>query len=63
MIVLALYSVTHNDFTQFNFFTIVGIDLLFPQIITNECQYVYSFAVVLCLYAVIFYFLNRNNKK
>lgn len=62
MVALALYSVTYNDFGPFNFFTIVGIDLLFPQIITSDCQYVYSFATVLCLYAVIFYILNRKKK-
>ena len=63
MIVLAWYSVVYNDFTLFNFFTIVGIDLLFPQIVTSDCQYVYSFAIVLCMYAVLFYLLNRKSKK
>lgn len=63
MIVLAVYSVSNNDFTSFNFFTIVGLDLLFPQIVANDCQYLYSFVTVLCLYILLYYFLNSKNKK
>ena len=55
--ILIFYSFKHEDFTKLNLFEIVGLDLIFPEVVTFSGSLVLSGIIVLGLF---FYFYKTS---
>lgn len=60
--VLAVYFVQTHDMVPLNFFSIVGLNLFFPSLITIPYALVYSFVTTLTLYLILFFFFAHNHR-
>lgn len=60
---LAIYYTKTGDGDPLNFFSIIGFNLFFPQLITSHFAPLYSVAATASLYLIIFFFFTHENRR
>jgi len=60
ILIVFIYSVIIADFSLFNFFKFLGLDLFFPRIVTGTLSHIVSFLIVIdSLLSIHFIFVKR----
>lgn len=59
---LAVYYIKTGDEDPLNFFSIIGFNLFFPQLITSQFAPLYSFIATVSLYLIVFFFFTHENR-
>jgi hypothetical protein len=60
MALLILFSIVNLDLVILNYFNILDIDLLFPNIIEGVLSQLLSIAMVIIIYSLIFVFFTKK---
>ena len=63
LVVLAFYYMKTQDAVPLNFFSIVGLDLFFPALVTSEYAGVFSIVATVGIYVVLFIFFVHENRR
>lgn len=61
MVVLALHFLITLDYTPFNFFSIIGLNIFYPNFVASPLSGYLSVVVVISIY-FLFLFILRNRK-
>ncbi len=60
MFLLIVYSIINLNMIELNFFSIVNLDLFFPNIINGSFSQIFSIITMLVIYCT-FYFISLKN--
>ena len=61
--VIAVYFYKTHDALPLNFFSIVGLDLLFPSLVTSSFATIYSIGTIVVLYTIVLLFFTKGGPK
>ena len=62
VLLLVVLSIVRRDVSLLNFFSIIGVDLVFPKIVKGFPDQIYSLSVIIILYTFIYIFFTAKNK-
>jgi predicted membrane protein len=64
LLILAIYFIKTHDDTPLNFFSIIGLDLFFPEIVTSRFSSLFSVITTVVVYSFLYLlFTNKNHHK
>lgn len=63
MLVLALHFVLTLDYTPFNFFRIIGLDIFYPDFVASNSSGYFSVLTIVGIYFLSYLFLSRKKTR
>lgn len=63
MVVLGIYFIFTLDYSPFNFFRIIGLNLFYPEFVSSPYSASFSIFSIICIYFFSYLFLtNKQNR-
>lgn len=59
---LAVYFLKTGDGVPLNFFSVVGLNLFFPFLVTSPFAGIYSTAAIVSLYTILYFFFSNESR-
>lgn len=63
LVVLAIYFGLTQDSVPLSFYSIVGLNLFFPYLVTGPFANFYSILTIVIVYCIILFFFNHENRR
>lgn len=62
LILLLIYSIIKRDFIYVNYFNMLDLELLFPDIIKGTLSQIFSAMIMATIYFVMYFFFTKGRK-